>query len=125
MIRDLEDFYASHAEPARACLQTARELIVAHDPLITEAWKYRMPVFCYRGKMFCYLWTRKDNADPYLGMVEGQRLFHPQLVQGDRLRMKVLYLDPRQCLPEALVRSILDEAIALYTSGQVRILAKR
>jgi hypothetical protein len=124
MNRDLENYYASRAEPVRACLQAARELIVAHDPLITEAWKYRMPFFCYRGKMFCYLWTRKDNGDPYLGVVEGQRLFHSQLVQGDRMRMKVLPLDPRQRLPEALVRSILDDAIALYTSGRVRIPAK-
>lgn len=125
MDRELEHYYASHGEPARTCLEAARELILSHDPLITEAWKYRMPFFCYRGKMFCYLWTRKDNGDPYLGVVEGQRLFHPQLVQGERVRMKVLPLDPRQRIPEALLRTILDDAIALYTSGQVRIPGKR
>jgi hypothetical protein len=125
MNRDLEQYYAAHEEPTRACLQAMRELIIAHDPHVTEAWKYRMPFFCYRGKMFCYLWTRKESGQPYLGVVEGQRLFHPQLIQEERARMKILLLDPHARIPEGLVRGILDEAIALYTSGVVKLPKQR
>ncbi|MBS1582141.1 MAG: DUF1801 domain-containing protein [Bacteroidetes bacterium] len=118
---DLERWYGGHAEPARACLLALRELVLAHDPHVTEAWKYRMPFFCYRGKMFCYLWTRKDSGQPYIGMVEGRRLFHPDLIQEERARMKILLVDPSGRIPEATIRGILDQAITLYASGEVRI----
>lgn len=121
MITDLERFYAEHHDPERSCLQAMRELILAHDPHITEAWKYRMPFFLYRRKMFCYLWTRKESGQPYFGVVEGQRLFHPELIQEDRARMKILLLDTTKTIPVRTITAILQEAIAIYTSGQVRI----
>ena len=98
-----------------------RELILAHDPHIFEGLKYGMPFFLYRKKMFCYLWTRKEIGQPYFGVVEGQRLFHAELVQEDRARMKILLLDPRKPILVRTITVILQEAIALYTSGQVRI----
>jgi hypothetical protein len=98
-----------------------RDLILAHDPHITHALKYGMPFFLYRGKMFCYLWTRKVSGQPYFGVVEGQRLFHPELIQEDRARMKIFLLDPKEPIPVGTITAILREAIAIYTSGQVRI----
>lgn len=102
-------------------MQELRELILAHAAHMTEDLKYGMPFFLYRKKMFCYLWTRKESGQPYLGLVEGQRLFHPELIQEDRARMKILLLDPDKKLPIRTVTLLLDQAIALYTSGQVRI----
>jgi len=86
MSTDLDQFYEKQEEPARTCLLDVREPVLAHDPLITEAWKYRMPFFCYRGKMFCYLWTREEGGPPYFGVVEGQRMFHREFIQEDRVR---------------------------------------
>lgn len=125
MSHELDRYYAALPEPARTRMQALREFILAHDPHVTEAWKYRMPFFCYRGKMFCYVWTDAASGHPYLGLVEGQRLFHPQLVQGDRARMKVLPLDPIRRLPADLIRALLSDAIALYTSGQVPLPKRR
>ena len=45
-----------------------------------------MPFFFYRGKMFCYLWTREEGGPPYFGVVEGQRMFHREFIQEDRVR---------------------------------------
>lgn len=120
----LDQFYTQREEPARSCLLDIGERILAHDPHITEALKYGMPFFLYRGKMFCYLWTRKESGQPYFGVVEGQRLFHPELIQEDRARMKILLLNAKKPIPVRTITGILQEAIAIYTSGQVRIRMK-
>jgi Domain of unknown function (DU1801) len=121
MINGVGRFFAKHNESERSCLLAVRDLILGHDPLITEALKYGMPFFLYRGKMFCYLWTRKESGQPYLGIVEGQRVFHPLLIQEDRARMKIFLLDPTMHMPVGSISAILDAAIALYTSGEVKI----
>jgi Domain of unknown function (DU1801) len=121
MHADLDRYYQGQEEPSRSCLLGLRDLVLSHGLHITEAWKYRMPFFCYRGKMFCYLWTRKESGQPYLGVVEGQRLFHPELIQEDRARMKILLIDPEKALPVRMISTILDEAIALYVSGEVKL----
>lgn len=121
MITDLDRFYASKEEPVRSYLQDLRELILAYDLHINEVVKYGMPFFLYRKKMFCYLWTRKESGQPYLGLVEGKRLFHPELIQEDRARMKILLLDPTRPIPVRTLTTILQEAVTIYTSGLVRI----
>ena len=121
MAADLERFYSTLEEPIRGYLLEGRELILAHDPHITEAVKYGMPFFLYRKKMFCYFWTRKESGRPYLGLVEGNRLFHPELIQEGRARMKIFLFDPMKKVPVQTISMLLAQAIDLYTSGQVRI----
>jgi hypothetical protein len=49
-----------------------------------------MPSFSYKGKVFCYLWFHKKHKQPYLLMVEGKRLNHPDQIQENRSRMKII-----------------------------------
>lgn len=91
-----------------------REHILRQDPHITEAWKYGMPFFCYDGKMFCYLWVHKQHKQPYLGIVEGARVDHPDLLTEKRARMKILLLDPSKDIPMRKINGILKEVLALY-----------
>lgn len=79
-----------------------------------------MPFFCYHGKMFCYLWIEKKTSFPYLGIVEGKKIDHPGLVQDDRSRMRVIKFDPNEDLPLSQIVDILDSALFLYTSGQIK-----
>ena len=72
-----------------------------------------MPFYDYEGKMFCYLWTRKDTGDPYLGIVDGHLLDYPELEQDGRKRMKIFRVDPDKDLPLDAIRSVLDAALAL------------
>ena len=104
----IDQWYLDHKEPNLSCLQAMRSWILAFDNRLTEAWKYRMPMFCLDGKMFCYLWTDKKTGQPYLGLVDGKLLEHPQLQQGDRARMKVLYINPKEDLPIDTLGEVLN-----------------
>ena len=114
MINDLEDFYSEQEEPLKSCYLALRSIILKYHPDITEAWKYRMPMFCYKGKMFCYLWKDKKTGEPYVGIVEGGRVRHPKLEGGKRARMKILRIDVDEDLPVDLLYDILNQAIRFY-----------
>ncbi len=113
-MKELDLFYFQLDEPVKSCLLFLRQYILNYDSNITETWKYRMPFFCYKGKMFCYLWVHKKNGLPYLGIVEGGKIDHPDLIQEDRARMKIMFIDPVQDLPIEIIDTILKTAIDLY-----------
>ena len=114
-------FYDSKEEPNRGCLLSMRYLILSMDTAITETKKYGMPCFCFRKKMFCYLWVDKKTDWPYILFVEGQHLDHDMLETGDRKRMKILRIDPNQDLPKTLIEDLLNSALQLYRDGVVKI----
>jgi len=121
MLKDIENFYHLKEEPVRSCLLALRAIILNKSPEITEAWKYKLPFFSFRGKMFCYLWVQRATGHPYIGIVEGIRIQHPLLIQEKRARMKILLLNPDEDIPVATIDQILNEAIKLYTDGVVKI----
>ena len=114
MLRPQDNWFEQQEEPAKTCLQFLRSHILAQDSNISEAWKYGMPMFCYNGKMCCYLWVHKKLKQPYVGIVEGAKMNHPELIQEKRARMKILLLDPAKDLPVKKINSILKEMITLY-----------
>ena len=79
-----------------------------------------MPFFSYKGKMFCYLWYHKKHKQPYIGIVEGHRFNEPFLLQEKRSRMKIMLLDPNEDLPIDSIKSILQKALDLYRSGEIK-----
>lgn len=119
--RAADQFYLKKEEPVKSCLLALREIILAQDKNITPAWKYGMPFFCYKGKMFCYLWVHKKYKQPYIGIVEGKRINHPSLIQEKRARMKIMLFDPAKDLPAKSIKSILKEVINFYKTGVVKI----
>ncbi len=114
MLEDLNNFYLNKTEPQKSVFMALREIIINFDPEITEAWKYRMPCFCYKGKPFCYLWKDKVSGAPYLLVVKGGQIDHPLLVQGNRAKMKILPIDVDQDLPINEITEVLAIAKALY-----------
>lgn len=114
MVSALEEYFLQKEEPDKSCLQSLRDIILSQDEEITEAWKYGMPFYCIRGKMFCYLWTHKKYKQPYIGIVEGASIHHPQLIQEKRARMKILLIDARKDIPIRKIRTLLREVLALY-----------
>jgi hypothetical protein len=101
-------------EPAKSCLLFLREYILQQNGYITEAWKYGMPFYCYKGKMFCYLWVHKKYLQPYIGIVEGARIQHPELMQEKRARMKILLIDAKEDIPIKKIDTIFKKVLALY-----------
>lgn len=117
----IDAFYLNKDEPNRSCFLALRDIILAQDPGITAEWKYNMPFFYYKGKMFCYLWVHTKKQWPFLGMVEGKHLLHPHLTFEDRARIKIIVFNPEEDLPVDTIRFILNEAIDLYRSGLIKL----
>lgn len=120
-MQDYDQYYLEKKEPVRGCLLALRRIILGQDTAITETRKWGMPCFCYHQKMFCYLWTDKKTGDPYILMVEGRYLDHPQLEQGERSRMKIFRVDPATDLPVAAIELMLKTALDLYRNGIIKL----
>lgn len=94
--QEIDNFYLNLAEPNRGCMLSLRDILSKCHPDITQEWKYRLPFFYLKGRMFCYLWVDKKTKHPYIGFTDGNKMEHPLLIQGDRKRMKVLPINPNE-----------------------------
>jgi hypothetical protein len=117
MIQEIENFYLNKGEPNKSCLLALRSIILEQDANVTETVKYGMPCFCYKKKMFCYLWTDKKTEEPYILFVEGKHLNNAALEQGDRSRMKIFRVNPNKNLRLGPIKALLKEALDLYRKG--------
>lgn len=121
MLDILSNYYLGQDEPQKSCLLALRSIILKQDKEVSETVKYGMPCFCYKKKIFCYLWTEKKSGKPYILMVEGKHLNHPELKQEKRSRMKILLLEPMEDLPIETIELILNDALDLYRNGIIAI----
>lgn len=104
-MKQLDDFYQNQEEPIKGTFLALRDIILKQDKDITHVLKYGMPFFCYKGKMFCYLWIHKKYKKPYFAIVEGKHFDESFLLQEARSRMKIMLLDADQdCLWNKLNR---------------------
>jgi len=113
MSADLDNFYLSQPELIKSCLLALRDIILNQDTNITAEWKYRMPMFCYKGKMLCYLWVHKTLHQPYIGIVDGKLIDHPSLLLEKRARMKIMLFDADSDMPVDVIKDILNKAIKI------------
>ena len=113
VLRDIDRFFWEKPEPVKSCLSALRHYILAFDPEITEVWRYSMPFYLIREKRICYIWTEKKTGRPYLGIVDGKLLDHPQLLAEKRSRMKIFLIEPAEDLPVDVLGEILQLAISL------------
>lgn len=120
-LTQLDNFYLQKDEPIRGCLLALKDIILKQDENISAEWKYGMPFFCYKGKMFCYLWVHKKYHQPYIGIVEGQRFDHPKLIIEKRSRMKIMLFEADQDLPVETINNILRQALDLYRTGIIKL----
>ena len=123
-MREVDEFYLQQEEPIKSYLLALREIILHQDKEISNHLKYGMPFFCYKGKMFCYLWIHKKYKQPYLGIVEGNRFNNPELIIEKRSRMKIMLLDPKKKVPIKIIDDILKKAINFYKTGEIKIKSK-
>ena len=110
-MREVDAYFLRNEEPTKSYLLSLRDFILGFDQEITEAWRYRMPFYFYKGKRFCYLWVQKKTGFPYVGLVDGKLISHPDLIQENRSRMKILLLDPQKDIPLKTLRSVLNASL--------------
>ncbi len=120
-MKQLDDFYLNQEEPIKGTLLALKEIILKEDADITNVLKYGMPFFCYKGKMFCYLWIHKKLKQPYIGIVEGKHFEESFLIQEDRSRMKIMLFDANTDLPLERIEAVIEKAINLYKSGIIKL----
>ncbi|MEL6562708.1 MAG: DUF1801 domain-containing protein [Bacteroidota bacterium] len=113
-LRAIDQYYESQQEPNRSCLIALRDFILSLDDGISHEWKYHMPMFVYKKRMLCYIRTDQKTGLPYIGIVKGDQIDHPLLLQGNRKKMKVMEISPESDLPVDTIKEILDEALTLY-----------
>lgn len=119
MQQPIDHYYLTKDEPVKSCLLALKEIILKQNANISAEWKYGMPFFCYNGKMFCYLWVNKKLNWPYIGIVEGNKIEHPDLIMEKRSRMKILLVDPDKDIPIKKIEALLKCVIHLYISGLI------
>ncbi len=110
-MKALDHFYEKQEEPVKSCLLALRQIILNSKAPLTEALKYGMPFFCYHEKMFCYLWIDKKTKQPYIGIVDGNKIDHHLLVQDKRARMKIFYVDATKDIPVKMIQQIITLAL--------------
>ncbi len=113
-MKAVDNFYSKQEEPVKSCMLALKYLILSHDEAITNELKYGMPFFCYKGKMFCYLWYHKKYHQPYIGIVEGKLFHEPSLIQEKRSRMKIMLIDADEDLPVDVIKKMLTKALKFY-----------
>jgi hypothetical protein len=110
-VKALDNFYNTQPEPHRSTLLALRDIVLALDPHITPEWKYKLPFFYYKGKMFCYLWVHKKFRQPYISFVHSEELSHPLLLLEKRAKMKILLIDPDEDIPVELLQEFLQTSL--------------
>lgn len=117
----LDNFYLQQEEPNKSCMLALRSIILSQHEEITVEFKYGMPFFCFKGKMFCYIWMHKKYKQPYIGMVEGKHLEYPELIREKRSRMKIMLFEAEKDLPVKTIEKIIQKAISLYVLGEINV----
>lgn len=120
-MREVDKYYLNKEEPNKSCLLALRAIILEQDTNIIEMQKYGMPCFCYKKKIFCYLWIDKKTDEPYILMVEGKLIDHPALEPGTRSRMRILRVNPKKNIPVRTIQTILKKALDLYKTQVIKI----
>ncbi len=110
---DLDNFYLTLPEPQRGCFLALRDIILSLSDDITPEWKYKLPFFYHKKKMFCYLWMDKKTKEPYIGVTDGLLIDHSALELGDRKRMKIYRVNPEQDILVDEIVDILQQSIDL------------
>jgi len=114
MVSPIDNWFLNIGEPTKGCLHFLRDHILKQNTDVTEHWHYGMPFYNYRGKRICYLWVHKKLRQPYLGIVDGKLIEHPDLLLENRSRMKIFLVDPEQDIPIEKINQILSSVMALY-----------
>tara|TARA_R110002050_G_scaffold109799_1_gene221379 strand:+ start:111313 stop:111663 length:351 start_codon:yes stop_codon:yes gene_type:complete len=110
----IDNFFLSQDEPQGSCLLALRSIFMNWDDDISEHWKYSIPFYYYKGKPFCYLWRDKKTLHPYIGIVKGGEISHPELYQGSRKKMKILQIDPNEDIPIKAIYEIFEALKPYY-----------
>ena len=108
MIREIDQFYLEKQEPIKSCLLALKDIISNYNNEFEHLWRYRLPCFMYRGRIFCYLWVDRKTQIPYIAIGKGVQIEHSDLIQGNRTFVKLLMIEPEEDIPIEVAQVIKD-----------------
>lgn len=111
MLTEHNKYYLKQEEPYKSCLLALKDIVIGIDENITPEWKYGLPFFYYKKKMFCYFWKDKKTQEPYIGICKGSEIEHPLLETGNRTKMKIFRINPNEDIDTISLTEILDKAL--------------
>jgi hypothetical protein len=114
MLHPIEEYFEQLEEPVKSSFLSLRKIILNFDSNISEHWKYRIPFYYYKGRMFCYLYQQKKKSQTYIGFAKGDQMEHYTLDRGDRKKMKVMHFKPEEDLPIDTIYELMEMARKLY-----------
>lgn len=115
MLSELDNYFLSEPEPNQSCLLALRQFILAYNDGLTEGFGYKMPQYKYKGKPFCYLWVDKKTSQPYILIVKGSLISQPGLVQDGKSKMRKLYINPNEDIPEEIISEVFALLLPFYS----------
>lgn len=113
-MREIDKFYYEQKEPIKSCLEALKSIILDYCPEFEHVWKYRLPCFIYKERIFCYLWIDKKSQQPYLAIGQGIKIDHPMLIQEKRTWSKRLNINASEDIPIDVIYEIFDMVMEHY-----------
>ena len=105
----IEAYYLKQKEPEKSCLLALRSILLSFDTEhMSEEWKYGLPFLYYKKKPYCYFWKDPKSKQPYIGYSKGFRFSPPQLIKGNRTRIKILPIDTNSDIPIETLRELFE-----------------
>ena len=111
MLDQINNYYLQQEEPYKSCLLALRNIILSASKEITPEWKYGMPFFYYKKKMFCYFWKDRKTQEPYIGFFCKKEVEHHLLEKGDRKRVQIFRVNPNEDIDVENLEKILAMAL--------------
>jgi hypothetical protein len=103
------DIFSQYNAETEACLIGVDQLIMSFDLNIQRALKYNSACYLLNDKMFVFALVEKHTSKPYILFTDGELLEHPKLIKGERKRMKVYYLDPKEDIDKVELYALMNE----------------
>ena len=109
----IDEYLASLPSWKKKNLELLRKLVHEVEPLISEDWKWNVPVFMLNGKMYFAMSAFKEHTK-YNFMINGARLEDPDKLFNNGLDSKVsrgIDLREGQTIDEAALKRLLQSSI--------------
>lgn len=122
----VEAWFEALPEQWKPPAERIRELLLEASPVMREEWKYRTPFYSHRLWM-CYLSLQRNGL--VLGFVQGRHMPDPDGLFAPTEHTQIQHYRPPPFpapLPEAALRRLIQEAIALNEEiARQKLLKKR
>ncbi|MGB1294374.1 MAG: DUF1801 domain-containing protein [Flavobacteriales bacterium] len=114
MMNEIELFFERQPEPNKSTYLSLRDYILSLSDNMTCEWKYGLPYFYFKGKMFCYFWKDKITQEPYIGVARGKLIEHQILESGNRKLVKIIRIDPEKDFPINEMNEVFEALMKTY-----------